>query len=450
VGSGKFDYDIGRAANTSVVLYTEIVERDSQVSMTPSVCFNFCRSIPDMNFFGLTEGRTCYCEHYYINAPGSGACDLPCDGDTGSICGGADKSTLYQMHVCEGGLQADAAKLVETCDEAKETVVESNDAAREVFEAMQASGEALEAFAEGSASYLSQAAKVAAGPIKRSSEELDALEGTYDEGKAAAPDFSVTEMSFDERKEVEEFMGLMDDFIEDSELALAAAKELTEAANPSTDDSTDGDAFVNVMRQMGGDDDSKVVQAVCGGKVTGAPKVGLSYHQCATACDKEAPKSSDDYCWAFQYFQFPDDEPLCFLFSEINELSSYTCEYEGEKGELAGGADEEEGKLLQTGSFLRKHHKHHKHHKKSHKAVVRKVEKKTARKAEHKTQHKTEHKTAYNALLHQVMIHHKELNGGFSDSPQATCVVRFADTAGVTPEFKDGINPPIDRCFGVE
>merc|ERR1719271_787789 len=63
-GSGKFKYDIGRVANTSVVLYDEVVEGDSQ---------------KDMTLFGLIDGRTCYCEHYYMTSTGEGTCNLPCE-----------------------------------------------------------------------------------------------------------------------------------------------------------------------------------------------------------------------------------------------------------------------------------------------------------------------------------------------------------------------------------
>ena len=62
--------------------------------MTPSVCFEFCRTVPNMNFFGLINGRDCYCEHYYQTTSAEGTCDLPCEGDSASICGGSDMSSL--------------------------------------------------------------------------------------------------------------------------------------------------------------------------------------------------------------------------------------------------------------------------------------------------------------------------------------------------------------------
>jgi len=64
------------------------------------VCFKFCRSVPDMAFFGITRGRTCYCTPYYKPMSGaSGRCTLPCEGG-GGMCGGPDKSTIWAMHMC--------------------------------------------------------------------------------------------------------------------------------------------------------------------------------------------------------------------------------------------------------------------------------------------------------------------------------------------------------------
>merc|ERR1719506_2563445 len=73
-----------------------------------------------------------------------------------------------------------------------------------------------------------------------------------------------------------------------SENALAASKELTEASSMEASDAHEdaGSTFVPVLRQMG-DGAKEDHQAVCGGSVTGLPKVGLTYGQCAHACDAE-------------------------------------------------------------------------------------------------------------------------------------------------------------------
>jgi len=426
-GGGKFKYDVGRVANTSVVLYDHVVESDSQVSMTPSVCFDFCRTMPDMNFFGLIDGRTCYCEHYYMTSTGEGTCDLPCEGDSASICGGSDMSSLYQMHACEGGLAADADALQAEIDEVYGSLSSNYDAADEVGNGMQSSGDTLESYTEGCASDYAQQAKVAAGPILHAGEELAELMGKFDASSEGLPDLTA-DLGFEERKKVEQYMELSKELMDASDTALAASKELTEDSNPSSEGEDAGSTFVPVLRQMG-DPAKESHQAVCGGSVTGLPKVGLSYDQCAHACDTEAPKSSDDYCWAFQYFEFPDAEPLCFLLSDLAELTSFACETP--EGDVAEGSPSPDG-------FLQKKHRHHrlrKHHHKHHHKRNRHVRKASA----HSKQHQ---------LLKALTMAAKErLSGAFSTEPQAYCAVRFADVQGVTPEFKDG-QTTIDRCFG--
>merc|ERR1719235_445154 len=101
-GDGKFSYK-QQYANVSVAVYKELVLEDSQKAMTPYVCYEFCRSIDGMGFFGITEGRTCYCTPYYVpDETGTGSCDLPCPGDSLQMCGGKSKSSLYEMHYCGG------------------------------------------------------------------------------------------------------------------------------------------------------------------------------------------------------------------------------------------------------------------------------------------------------------------------------------------------------------
>jgi len=176
-GDGKFTYKSQGSANTSIVFYGEIVEPDSQKPMTPKVCFEFCRTVPDMTFFGLIYGRECYCSHYWKKTTGEGVCDLPCEGDAASICGGAELSSMYQMHKCVGGLAQDVEDLEAKVDETYDALTSAEAVLSEQGTALQMSGEKLESYAEGSSSGLSQAAKVAAGPVIHAAEDLAELVG---------------------------------------------------------------------------------------------------------------------------------------------------------------------------------------------------------------------------------------------------------------------------------
>jgi hypothetical protein len=99
--------------NVSIVRYADRVAEEQQQPMTPRVCFNFCRTLPDMLHFGLTAGRECYCSPYYKQGPGDGVCDAGCAGDSSVTCGStAGMSDVYEMHACSDTI-AEAKKDVE-------------------------------------------------------------------------------------------------------------------------------------------------------------------------------------------------------------------------------------------------------------------------------------------------------------------------------------------------
>jgi len=401
-GDGKFDYKVRESANTSLVYYSEVVEGDKKESMTPSVCFEFCRTMPDMQFFGLIYGRECYCSHYYKKTTGEGTCDLPCEGSASSICGGKQLSSIYQMHACAGGLAADMADLSGEVDATIDTLTTAHDDVDAIGAAMQSSAEKLESYAEGCASSLNQAAKVAAGPLIHAAEQ-----------------------------------------------ALAAAKELADESSPEVAEYDP--TFVPVMRQIKEDMMGKM--SVCNGEMTGLPKVGLSILECADACDSEAPKASEDYCMYYQYFEFSGEEqPLCFLFTDITEVTTFNCDYEEKELEVPlpkdlvemtpDGTESVPGALLQKGHHHRRHHHHHHGHHHGHKTAhgLRKDGKKTLEEAQGKAE-------AQRFLL-SYKKHFKSAVQRSTDVA-AVCMVRLADTLGVTPDPKDGITN-IDRCFGSE
>jgi len=114
--------------NVSIVKYTDRVDSEKQVAMTPKVCFEFCRTVPDMLHFGLTEGRTCYCTPYFMQGPGDGVCDAGCEGDASVTCGNTNGMTdIYEMHSCNDAVQ-DAKDAVTAAKDGKK---EAEDAAAE-------------------------------------------------------------------------------------------------------------------------------------------------------------------------------------------------------------------------------------------------------------------------------------------------------------------------------
>jgi len=87
--------------NVTIVRYTDRVDSEKQQAMTPSVCFEFCRTVPDMLHFGLTRGYECYCTPYFMQGTGEGVCDAGCEGDSSVTCGNTDgMADIYEMHAC--------------------------------------------------------------------------------------------------------------------------------------------------------------------------------------------------------------------------------------------------------------------------------------------------------------------------------------------------------------
>jgi hypothetical protein len=78
--------------------------------MEPRLCFDFCRQQETAKFFGL-KGHDCYCASYFRAGAtgGEGECSFKCEGDTKESCGGPDKTTMFEMHMCADS--ADEASL---------------------------------------------------------------------------------------------------------------------------------------------------------------------------------------------------------------------------------------------------------------------------------------------------------------------------------------------------
>lgn len=106
-GDGKLRYKMQTMnSNVSIVRYETLVAKEDRQAMTHVKCFEFCRTVPDMSFFGLKDGRYCYCMPYYQHVSGdSSNCDVPCEGAPELMCGGRKKSTIFEMHSCNDAVE---------------------------------------------------------------------------------------------------------------------------------------------------------------------------------------------------------------------------------------------------------------------------------------------------------------------------------------------------------
>merc|ERR1719181_750324 len=280
------------------------------------------------------------------------------------------------MHSCVGGLAQKAMDLESDLDDVEMFLDQASFSVMEAGQQIDDSGRLLQSYAEGSASSLAQAAIVAAGPVLKSGEDLESL---YDEvadlqdnGESLLADVDFSDessISYEDRQTIEKYAADANDLMDASEQAVAASEEFFAGIAPDMSGSSDGAGatYVPVLRQIGAENETQM--SVCNGELTGTPKVGLSYDECAAACDAVAPKSSPKYCWAFQYFTFPDEDPLCFHFSDLTALTSYDCDF-------VTSTLVQSSKIgpVHVKSFLeKKHHKRKKHHKHKKGAKVRKA-----------------------------------------------------------------------------
>jgi hypothetical protein len=169
-GPNKHEYKYGPTANVSIVHYDAHVPKEDREKMTPEVCFNFCRTVKDMLFFGIVNGRDCYCEPYFKKmASSSESCDAVCEGDTSQMCGGKSKSNVWEMHMCNDGAQtlAEATYKIKLLKNKLDELVPK---AEKAAEGKQELGEKLQAAfgqaGDPEAGSLMQRAKGAAGDLQ--------------------------------------------------------------------------------------------------------------------------------------------------------------------------------------------------------------------------------------------------------------------------------------------
>jgi len=179
-GDNKHEYTLGGVSNVSIVHYAAHVPKEDRKPMTPEVCFDFCRTVPDMLYFGIKNGRSCYCEPYYkAMESDSSQCDDVCEGDrTLMMCGGQVKSSIFEMHSCDDGplmlgtsvVRAHAVKteIDLVVEDAKKAAKGKNELAQTLQDSLGQAGDPV-------ASDLMQVAKVSAGRLLHLAEDVGRL-----------------------------------------------------------------------------------------------------------------------------------------------------------------------------------------------------------------------------------------------------------------------------------
>lgn len=322
-GKNKFQYNQGEISAVSVVRYSDIVPRTDQEEMSHSVCFAFCRGVPDMAFFGIKNGRDCYCAPYYKEmASDSSMCDAVCPGEQTLMCGGKSKSSIFSMHSCAttgkelSAATGKAASIAGAVGELSGKVTAAGDAMEAIGATLKAS---FSDTGDAAAAELMHSAKVFAGELLAAAAAGDKLKADLEEMDAEAEGMSGADLATASAvTQAEALTAKMEEAVAQGEVEAEELGALLAKAQPEANSTGAGKQYVPVMYFV---DKAYVnMSTSCGGTSLSKPLLG-SYESCAMACDSFVGE-----CAGFSYTP-SGDTGLCFLFSKFKVATYYTgCE----------------------------------------------------------------------------------------------------------------------------
>jgi hypothetical protein len=345
-GNNKDQYK--ERSNVSIVKYNEVVLKEKQVAMTPKKCYEFCRTVPDMVYFGITGGRDCYCMPFYKpGASGSDNCDMPCPGDPIQMCGGEEKSSIYEMHMCAdtaGDLLYKAVKAEVELVYFYDTAFMADKLGHWVERAGKLLSQTAGSVGDSAASDLGQQALMLAASLFDPNTGWGMCRPKYrmllDLYIEAEPLYDADFTFADKLQEAEDIMFMMENLrlklhdcaqsSEENELFpaypfyygfMASLDEVD--LQKRTDKYLDSIVgYYPAIYQI--NKGAPEEMSTCKGELIGSPKP-MPFSSCAEACEQTVHPL---HCSGFQYFQFMDGDtqiPLCFLFKEIEEIRTYRC-----------------------------------------------------------------------------------------------------------------------------
>jgi hypothetical protein len=340
--------------NLSVVFYDAVVPKHERQPMTPDVCFDFCRTVPDMGFFGIFNGRNCYCEPYFKRMAGDdAACTSVCEGEPTQMCGSDSKSAIFEMHMCADTV-GDINKAIAALDKvnlanvtkkissmAKTGAKESND----LMELLSKLGDSAYKMLQKAAFQAGDLEKLVAKAEKMNKEteglKEDAkklMEGSFLQTKGK-PDFS----DYDTAQKAEELIRKME---AGAVVGQQVLDELDEALKVRSKlDETEASVVLNRSAQyyhayyfsnpephtgaLWGKDKS-----TCSGNLIAPPIFSMTLDECAYECDEWANHyQGKGRCTSF--FHMAKSSGICFLYNDLDEITHYDMCQKGLEGECA-------------------------------------------------------------------------------------------------------------------
>jgi len=307
-GRNKHSYNQAKVSGVSIIHYDDFIDKLDRKPMSHDVCFEFCRTVPQMGAFGITNGRHCYCAPYYrAIALDDTPCDAPCDGNPSQMCGGKKKSTVFVMHQCN-----DAKANVDALLTKAATQKGSFDAKYAKIGGLNASILSEVAFfaplfaqvADVTAATQFQTATAEAVELQRALSAADRAAATELTTKVGlATTLSAEGMAaFTNPVKLKQAEALQID-IKKLMVILAAEEVKFDKLIALAENAVDknGSAAVYRSAMYFADKKYETAPSVCGGKALGKPIMAKNEDSCASACDASMHASRP--CTAFQYFK---------------------------------------------------------------------------------------------------------------------------------------------------
>merc|ERR1719253_1160043 len=318
-GNGKQSYNMGNTANVSIIHYTETVPKEDQEEMSHEVCFNFCRTVPDMLFFGIHNGRDCYCEPYFdAMESDSSECDSTCEGSPTQMCGGKVKSSIFGMHSCMNKFE----KMSDISDKVEDVFSDLTgkiDDLEDVERRLQGLSSFVQdiagQFGDPAASNLMQESKVFAGEIEKFIKDEVKVVRAMMEAKGDAKALKGKDLTkFENAAKADAAIKDMEESLAAGEDSAKAAEKLLKLASPQNEDAKGRSKQYYGLMYFAGDKSLADAPTTCNGDMVNKPMALLSEDECAAACD-DAFQS----CVAYSYYP----GQVCVMFSYLKTATVY-------------------------------------------------------------------------------------------------------------------------------
>jgi len=288
--------------------------------MSYEVCFQFCRTVPDMHNFGIHNGRDCYCAPYFKPMESdSSQCDAVCEGSPTQMCGGKVKSTIFSMHMCanlDAELKQAGAKASELIAALARTVATMKDLATDMQTAAAGWQGVLGSLGDPHVSDLMQAAKEHAGELDtllaKKAEIVHGLVRANSEAEGLA-NTSLVDATVAAKAEA--LTSTMEKLSADAEDAMKQITVVIEQTSP-VGSSGASKQYYPLMYFV--DKAHQDAPATCTGSPAAKPLANITLDGCAWACDREV-----EMCVGFAFFS--DSPSLCFLFQKFTDATYYTA-----------------------------------------------------------------------------------------------------------------------------